>query len=72
MPREEFMRMAIEKAREGLAQGQWPYGACLVDSPSGGERSSVVTALQVKELLASRIDIVGGFLRDEVIRLYGP
>ena len=30
MPRQEFMRLAIEKAREGMAQGQWPYGACLV------------------------------------------
>jgi guanine deaminase len=30
MPREGFMRLAIEKAREGMAQGQWPYGACLV------------------------------------------
>ena len=30
MPREEFMRLAIEKAREGVTQGQWPYGACLV------------------------------------------
>ena len=24
------MRLAIEKAAEGVAQGQWPYGACLV------------------------------------------
>ena len=137
---------AIEKAREGLAQGQWPYGACLVrreevvacvhnvtranidptahaethalregclklnsldltgcemyatcepcpmcfaachsagiativygaslaDSPTGGERSKIVTAHRMKELLASPIDIVGGVLRDEVIRLYGP
>jgi len=30
MPREEFMRLAIAKAREGMAQGQWPCGACLV------------------------------------------
>ena len=146
MPRAEFMRLAIEKAREGVAQGQWPYGACLVkqdevvacvhnvtranmdptghaethalregclklnsldltgcemyatcepcpmcfaachnagvstivygasllDSPPGSERGSVVTAHRMKELLASRMDVVGGFLRDEVIRLYGP
>ena len=30
VPKEEFMRFAIEKAREGATQGQWPYGACLV------------------------------------------
>jgi tRNA(Arg) A34 adenosine deaminase TadA len=30
MPREDFMRLAIERARAGMAQGQWPYGACLV------------------------------------------
>ena len=146
MPRAEFMRFAIEKDREGVAQGQWPYGTCLVkqdevvacvhnvtradmdptghaethalrvgclklnsldltgcemyatcepcpmcfaachnagvstivygaslvDSPSGGERGSVVTAQRMKQLLASPIDVVGGFLRDEVIPLYSP
>lgn len=30
MPREDFMRLAREEARAGMAQGQWPYGACLV------------------------------------------
>ena len=30
MPSKAFMRLAIERAREGMAQGQWPYGACLV------------------------------------------
>ena len=30
MPREEFMKLAIEKTHEGATQGQWPYGACLV------------------------------------------
>ena len=146
MPRAEFMRLAIEKAREGVAQGQWPYGACLVkqdevvacvhnvaradmdptghaethalrvgalklnsldltgcemyatcepcpmaftachnanvstivyaaslvESPSSGERRSAVTAHRMKALLASPLDVVGGFLRDEVIRLYSP
>ena len=27
---EEFMDLAIQRAREGMAQGQPPYGACLV------------------------------------------
>lgn len=27
---EEFMRMAIEKAREGVRKGQLPFGACIV------------------------------------------
>ena len=27
---EEFMQLAIQRAREGMAQGQPPYGACLV------------------------------------------
>jgi tRNA(Arg) A34 adenosine deaminase TadA len=27
---EEFMRLAIEKAREGIGEGQLPFGACLV------------------------------------------
>ena len=30
MPREEFMKLAIEKAREGATEGQPPFGACLV------------------------------------------
>ena len=30
MPREACMRLALEKAREGMAQGQWPYEAFLV------------------------------------------
>jgi len=30
MCNEEFMRMAIEKAREGIEAGQTPFGACLV------------------------------------------
>jgi guanine deaminase len=33
MPRnddERFMRLAIDKAREGVAQGQTPFGACIV------------------------------------------
>jgi len=27
---EKFMRLAIDKAREGIAQGQTPFGACIV------------------------------------------
>ena len=27
---EDFMRLAIEKAREGIAEGQTPFGACIV------------------------------------------
>jgi tRNA(Arg) A34 adenosine deaminase TadA len=27
---EEYMRLAIEKAREGVRQGQLPFGACVV------------------------------------------
>lgn len=30
MADEEFMRMAIEKAREGIKKGQLPFGACIV------------------------------------------
>ena len=30
MPREEFMKLAIEKAHEGATEGQPPFGACLV------------------------------------------
>jgi tRNA(Arg) A34 adenosine deaminase TadA len=29
---EKFMRMAIEKAREGIRTGQTPFGACIVSS----------------------------------------
>jgi guanine deaminase len=30
IPEERFMRMAIEKCREGIANGQSPFGACIV------------------------------------------
>ena len=30
MTDEEFMRAAIEKAREGIGRGQTPFGACIV------------------------------------------
>lgn len=30
MPDEEFMRMAMAKAREGIEQGELPFGACMV------------------------------------------
>ncbi len=30
MQDEDFMRMAIEKAGEGIAKGQTPFGACIV------------------------------------------
>ncbi|MFH1788584.1 MAG: nucleoside deaminase [Candidatus Altiarchaeota archaeon] len=30
MSDEEFMRLAIEKAREGITAGQTPFGACIV------------------------------------------
>ncbi len=33
-PDEQFMRMAVEKALEGVEQGQTPFGACIV---RGGE-----------------------------------
>jgi guanine deaminase len=33
-PDERFMRLAIEKALEGIAKGQTPFGACIV---RGGE-----------------------------------
>jgi guanine deaminase len=29
---EKFMRLAIEKTREGIRQGQTPFGACIVSS----------------------------------------
>lgn len=29
-PNEKFMRLAIEKAREGIKAGQTPFGACIV------------------------------------------
>lgn len=29
-PQERFMRLAIEKAREGIAKGNSPFGACIV------------------------------------------
>ncbi len=30
MPDEKFMRLAIKKAKEGIARGQTPFGACIV------------------------------------------
>jgi tRNA(Arg) A34 adenosine deaminase TadA len=30
MPAPEFMRLALEKARDGVARGQAPFGACIV------------------------------------------
>ena len=30
MPSKEFMKLALQRAREGMAQGLSPYGACLV------------------------------------------
>jgi guanine deaminase len=30
VPEERYMRMAIEKCREGIAAGQSPFGACIV------------------------------------------
>lgn len=30
MPAPEFMRLALQKAREGVASGQTPFGACIV------------------------------------------
>jgi guanine deaminase len=30
MQDEDFMRMAIEKARQGIIEGQTPFGACIV------------------------------------------
>jgi tRNA(Arg) A34 adenosine deaminase TadA len=30
MGEERFMRLAIEQAKEGIAEGQEPYGACVV------------------------------------------
>jgi tRNA(Arg) A34 adenosine deaminase TadA len=30
MREEEFMRLALAKAREGVQGGQWPFGACIV------------------------------------------
>ncbi len=30
MPAPEFMRLALQNAREGLASGQTPFGACIV------------------------------------------
>ncbi len=30
VPDEQYMRMAIEKAKEGVANGQTPFGACIV------------------------------------------
>lgn len=29
-PHEKFMRLAVEKAKEGILQGQTPFGACVV------------------------------------------
>jgi guanine deaminase len=30
MPSKEFMKLAIKKARDGIANGQTPFGACIV------------------------------------------
>src|SRR5687768_18131568 len=30
VPEERYMRMAIDKCREGIASGQSPFGACIV------------------------------------------
>jgi tRNA(Arg) A34 adenosine deaminase TadA len=30
MPSPEFMRLALQRAREGVARGQAPFGACIV------------------------------------------
>ena len=30
MAKEKFMRIAIDKAKEGIAKGQEPFGACIV------------------------------------------
>lgn len=35
-PEEKFMRLAADKAREGIAAGQTPFGACIVKA-AGGE-----------------------------------
>ncbi len=146
MPRQEFMRLAIEKAREGAGEGQCPFGACLVkedevvsclhnstranmdpsahaemqalrescaklrnldlagcelyttcepcpmcfyachsarvstiiygarleDFSNPGRRGRIITSFEMKELLASPIQIVGGFLREEALQLLKP
>ena len=144
MPREEFMRLAIEKAREGRTRGQWAYGACVVkhgrvvpcahnkvrssmdptahaeiqalrkgciklnsldltgceiyatcepcpmcftachlarvstivfgasldDAANPSRRGLFITSSQMKESGNSPIQLIGGFLRDEAIRLF--
>jgi tRNA(Arg) A34 adenosine deaminase TadA len=51
MGEDRFMRIAIEKAKEGIAKGQEPYGACVV---KGGEVISVAhnTALADPDVTA--------------------
>lgn len=144
MPREEFMKLAIEKAHEGATEGQSPFGACLVkegevvscvhnltrtsidptahaeiqalrescvklksldltgceiystcepcpmcftachyakvstivygasleDFMNSGGKGRVTTSYQMKGLLGSPIQVIGGFLRDEAIQLF--
>ena len=31
-PKRKFMKMAIDKSREGIARGQTPFGACVVNN----------------------------------------
>jgi len=35
---DRFMRLAIEKAREGIKKGGGPFGACIVKMPSKGPK----------------------------------
>lgn len=145
VPSAYFMRLAIEKAREGVPKGQYPYGACVVkvdemvscahnvtratmdpaahaeiealrqaclklktldltgcvvyatcepcsmcftachnarlstivygvslaDSANAtGRRSLAVASARMKDLLDSPIQIIGGFLREEALRLF--
>ena len=44
---EKFMRLSIAKAREGIANGQEPFGACVV---KGGEVISVAHNTTIEDM----------------------
>ena len=47
MADEKFMRLAIAKAREGIAKGQEPFGACVV---KGREVVSVAHNTKIEDM----------------------
>ena len=72
MAEERFMRVAIDKAEEGIAKDQEPFGACIVKE---GKIISVAhnTALSDPDVGSSTresiIEIEAGFLKDECLEM---